>query len=281
MQSVKSLNIIIDRYQPLELLGSGSMGTVYRVRDVQQDQIKALKRVMPAPGSLLAAMQNDIEGEREALKREFAMLAALDHPYIVRVFDCGFDRGGRPFYTMEYLHGQTVTAYGQDQPQAVKLDLLLQLFKALAYLHERDILQRDLKPSNILVTDGQLKLTDFGLAACEAHYSPAVTTLQGTPAYLAPELLMGEPPTKAADLYAAGMIAYELLAGRHPFDVRNMNRLILSILHEEADLAVVPGPQPLRALVGALLARDPAERPKGADQVVRKLANIEQISSEQ
>lgn len=274
MDSVITQNIINERYQLLELLGSGSMGTVYRVHDLQNDQIKALKRVMPAPGSRLASLQNGVEGEREALKHEFAVLAMMDHPHIVRVFDCGFDRGGRPFYTMEYLHGQTITAFGQDRPQGVKLDLLAQLFAALAYLHARDVLQRDLKPSNILVVDGRLKLTDFGLAACEARYSHAVTTLQGTAAYMAPELLMGQPPTKAADLYAAGMIAYELLAGHHPYDLRNMNRLILSILHEAPDLEAVPEPAPLRELVGSLLAREPEQRPASAEAVVRMLADI-------
>ncbi len=274
VSSVEQL-IINDRYQILELLGSGSMGAVYRVEDRQTGAEIALKRVIPVPTSILASAHFTEKPDWQALKREFKMLAALAHPHIVRVMDCGFDQQGHPFYTMTYLKGQKLLDDGQDQPLSYQLELLRQLFSALAYLHERDILQRDLKPDNILVVDGQAKLTDFGLAACEAQFSGAVTNLQGTAAYMAPELLMGEQPSKATDLYAGGMIAYELIVGHHPFDVRNMNRLILSILHEEPDLTALPAePQGLRALAGALLNRDPKQRPSSAGAVVKQLEQI-------
>jgi serine/threonine protein kinase len=190
------------------------------------------------------------------------------------VYDCGFDENDQPFYTMDYLEGETILVYCEDQPLAVKLDLLGQMFAALAYLHEQDILQRDLKPDNILVCDGQVKLTDFGLAACELHLSPAVTNLQGTAAYMAPELLKGEHASKAGDIYAGGVIAYELLAGKHPFDVNNMNRLILSVLYDEVDLATLPENEALRDLIGRLLAREAEGRPESAADVAAALANV-------
>lgn len=252
------------------------MGTVYRVNDRQTGAMVALKRVVPITTGGLPISHEEAEEDRLALKREFQVLALLHHPHIIRVFDCGFDENAQPFYTMEYLQGESILVYGQDRPLTVQLDLLQQLFTALDYIHERDILQRDLKPGNVLVVDGQVKLTDFGLAACQAFVSPAVTNLQGTAAYMSPELLKGEPPTKAADLYAGGVIAYELLAGHHPYDVHNMNRLILSVLHEDPDLAQLPGDRDLQALVGKLIAREPEERLRSAADVVAALQQIRQ-----
>lgn len=268
--------MINERYQILELIGSGSMGTVYRVNDRQTGAVLALKRVVPITIGGLPISHKEAEKDRLALKREFQVLASLNHPHVIRVFDCGFDENSQPFYTMEYLQGKSILAYTQEQPLPVKLDLLRQMFTALAYIHERDILQRDLKPDNVLVIEGQVKLADFGLAACQAFVSPAVTNLQGTAAYMSPELLKGELPTKAADLYAGGVIAYELLAGRHPFDVHNMNRLILGVLHEDPDLTRLPEEEDLRALVGALLARKPEDRPQSAREVVAAWEQIAQ-----
>jgi serine/threonine protein kinase len=268
--------MINERYQILELIGSGSMGTVYRVNDRRTGTVLALKRVVPITVGGLPISHEEAEEDRLALKSEFQVLASLNHPHIIRVFECGFDENAQPFYTMEYLQGESILAYGQEQPLPVKLDLLQQLFAALAYLHQRDILQRDLKPDNVLVVQGQVKLADFGLAACQAYVSPAATNLQGTAAYMSPELLKGELPTRAADLYAGGVIAYELLAGRHPFDVRNMNRLILGILHEDPDLSRLPEDGELRALVGALCAREPEQRPLKASDVVEAWLKIGQ-----
>lgn len=274
------LAMIDERYRILELLGSGSMGTVYRVVDQRTGDEVALKRVSPAASIGLPHTQEEVEEDRRALKREFQLLASLYHPHIIGVYECGFDENQQPFYTMDYLEGETILVYGQDQPLAVKLNLLAQMFDALAYLHEQDVLQHDLKPENILVADGQVKLTDFGLAACELHLSPAVTNLQGTAAYMAPEMLKGEHSSKASDIYAGGVIAYELLAGRHPFNVKNMNRLILSVLHDEPDLAILPENEDLRALVGALLAHEPGERIQNADAVVEALMNIKRKGQE-
>lgn len=268
--------MIAGRYQILELIGSGSMGTVYRVQDQQTGAVLALKRVVPVTSGGLPISHEEAEQDRLALKREFQVLASLDHPHIIRVFDCGFDEFSQPYYTMEYLQGDSITAYAQASPLLVKLDLLQQLFSALSYIHRRDILQRDLKPDHVIVIKGQVKIADFGLAAYEAFVSPAATNLQGTAAYMSPELLKGEPPSKSSDLYAAGVIAYELLAGHHPFDTRNMNRLILGILHDDPDLSALPENEQLRTLVGALLAREAADRWQSADQAIDALQSAAQ-----
>ena len=129
-----------------------------------------------------------------------------------------------------------------------KVALLAQLFDAIAYLHENGVLHRDLKPDNLLVVDARLRLLDFGLSTSMTNTGYA---LQGTAAYMAPELLQGQPPTKATDLYACGVIMYELLAGHHPFDVRNLNQMMLSILYDEPDLTALPVNEPLREFTAA------------------------------
>src|SRR6185295_9934924 len=118
--------------------------------------------------------------------------------------------------TMELLEGaRTILQAGRNQERAAQVSLLVQTLEALAYLHRRGILHRDLKPSNVLVVDGQVKLLDFGLASVREGAHGKV----GTPAYMAPEVLLDKPLGPASDLYAVGVIAYQMFAGRHPYDM--------------------------------------------------------------
>ena len=264
--------LINDRYEIEARLGSGSMGQVYRVFDHQTGQVLALKQMMVVDALQEAEIRKGVPDDHRVLDSEFQHLASLRHPNIVCVIDYDFDKNGQPYFTMEYLaHAQTIVEYGAGLPAAEKLMLLAQLFEALAYLHENEILHRDLKPDNVLVVDSRLRLLDFGLST---NMTNAGYALQGTAAYMAPELLQGEPPTKATDLYACGVIMYELLAGRHPFDVRNLNRMMLSILYEEPDLTALPVDEPLRELVGRLLSNDLDVRPQEARAVAAFLASI-------
>ncbi len=264
--------MINDRYQIDELLGNGSMGQVYRVTDRQTNQKLALKRVLVVDALREAESHEGSALDHHELECEFHLLASLRHPHIVRVIDYDFDQNGQPFFTMDYLvDALTIIAYGQDRPLEGKIRLLEQMFAALAYLHENDILHRDLKPDNVLVVGSQVKLLDFGLSTCLTNAGYA---LQGTAAYMAPELLRGEPPSKAADLYACGVITYELLVGHHPFDVRNLNQMMLSILYEEPNVDALPVSSAVRALVGRLLAREMRDRPSAAGEVVAELERI-------
>lgn len=265
--------LISDRYEIEARLGGGSMGQVYRVLDHQTGQVLALKQMMVIDALQEAEIRKGVPEDHRVLDSEFQHLASLRHPNIVCVIDYDFDQSGRPYFTMEYLaDAQTVVEYGAGLPAAEKIALLAQLFAAIAYLHENGVLHRDLKPDNLLVVDSELRLLDFGLST---NMTNAGYALQGTAAYMAPELLQGEPPTRATDLYACGVIMYELLAGRHPFDVRNLNQMMLSILYDEPDLTALPVNEPLRELVGRLLSNDLDVRPHDARAVAALLRDIE------
>lgn len=227
------------RYELIETLGRGSMGSVHRAQDRLTGEYVALKRV--EMGSF-----EDIE-HREALAREFQTLSGLRHPNIVRVLNYGFDRLQQPYFTMALLHNHAdFNTAAQNRDFFGKIDLIAQVLQALAYLHRQGILHRDLKPSNVLITtDGRAHVLDFGLAtSIDADHNHAM----GTVLYMAPEVLRGETSTPAADLFAIGVMLYEILSGTHPFDSTTVNETINRVLLTEPDL------QPIQQQVAAALA---------------------------
>jgi predicted ATPase/tRNA A-37 threonylcarbamoyl transferase component Bud32 len=254
------------RYRLRDVLGEGAMGVVYRATDRLTGQAVALKQVS-LPPNLSSA---EIEQELLSLAHEFRLLASLRHPHIVSVLDYGFDAERQPFLTMELLaDALPILDASQQLPLDAQGALLLQALEALAYLHRRGILHHDLKPANVLVAAGQVRLLDFGLAVLtgERRADDAFGTLQ----YLAPEVIDGQPYTEAADLYSLGVIAYELLAGQHPYPAQTMRGFLAQIPDQAPDLAHLAGPPALVALVGQLLAKTPAARPTSAAAAIRAL----------
>ena len=206
--------------------GHGGMGTVYRAAraDGLFEQTVALKLVKRGMDS--AAVLRRFEAERR-------ILARLDHPGIARVLDGGEATDGRPWLAMEFVEGEPIVAFADRQRLGVdaRIDLFRQVCEAVAYAHRQLVVHRDLKPSNVLVTaDGRAKLLDFGIArvlAGDDETEPlTLLTAPGhsvlTPEYAAPEQIRGEPISTATDVYALGVLLYELLAGRRPysFDAR-------------------------------------------------------------
>jgi len=235
MTTTLAPKIIGGRYQLINLLGSGAMGEVYQVHDMLMRQQVALKRVLIQP--LPEDLQDSLElvDRQIALTREFQTLASLRHSNIISVLDYGFDQDHYPYFTMDLLDNpQTILTASVGKSLAGKVRLLVQVLQALAYLHRRGILHRDLKPGNILVVNGQVKVVDFGLAW--AQPSTADSRVVGTLAYMPPEVLLGEPLTSATDLYAVGVIAYEIIAGRHPFRLDEAASLVASILDTQPDM---------------------------------------------
>lgn len=223
-------SIIHNRYELKSLLGSGGMGEVHRAYDRLTRTTVALKRVINLADEPDNALQ---------LAQEFQLLASLSHPNIISVLDYGFDAERVPFFTMPLLENHVpITVGAQGRSVEERIDLLIQLFEALAYLHRRRVLHRDLKPNNVLMMpDGQVKVVDFGVATLERNYQ---TRIAGTILYIAPEVLRDERPTYRSDLYSAGVLAYEVLTGEHPFAYDNVSDLLSSILGSTPRLDNLP-----------------------------------------
>ncbi|NWF70226.1 MAG: protein kinase [Chloroflexi bacterium] len=267
------------RYILHQEIGRGAMGVVYRATDRLSGQIVALKQVTTTYTRDPYATQVD-EGAgtagadfRLALAQEFQMLSSLRHPNIISVLDYGFDALRQPYFTMDYLeNARKFLEAAQNQPLPRQIDLLEQMLQAIAYLHRRGILHRDLKPANVLVKDGLLKVLDFGLAIAKEHTQDA--PVAGTLLYLAPESLQGAPPSPSADLYAVGMMAYELLAGAHPFAHNDVHAMIQDILQAEPDVEALDTLAEVQEFIARLIAKTPHLRYQSAAEALAALRHI-------
>ncbi|MAT97813.1 MAG: hypothetical protein CL608_11770 [Anaerolineaceae bacterium] len=240
------------RYIIHEKIGEGGMGVVFRATDRLAEQILAFKQVIVPTWHY--PVDNDTEGEIEealrlALAHEFETLASLRHPNIISVLDYGFDAERRPFFTMDYLpEAKNILVAGVNLPEIEKVKLIQQMLQALAYLHRRGILHRDLKPANVLVTDRTVRILDFGLATTQHSTMQAA----GSIPYIAPEVWEEQPHSEAADLYAVGIMAFEMFAGRHPFDV-NSHRFIDQVLDDPPNLKLLNASLGVTTVIGKLI----------------------------
>lgn len=259
------------RYVIQGQIGKGGMGVVYEAVDRLTGERVAIKQVAIQSAQLLfsgsspAAMLQQL---RLVLAHEFRVLASLRHPNIISVLDYGFDKQQRPYFTMLFLaDAVNILQSGHDKPVEYKVLLIQQMLEAVAYLHRQGILHRDLKPENVLVADGVVRLLDFGLATVRADTQESAGTWQ----YLAPEVLWGQTATEAADLYAIGVLAYELFAGEHPFNVYDPDFLDL-VLYEPPDLLRLGVGEALTAVIGKLLQKSPADRYPSAEATIAALS---------
>lgn len=261
----------VGRYEIVEKLGAGGAGTVYAARDPELGRMVALK--------LLHADAVDAVA-RERLRREACTAAGISHPNICQVYEVG-ECDGELFLTMELLEGEAlsdVIARGVLSPDAA-LKHLVQVLQGLTALHARGFVHRDLKPANIFVTPHGTKLLDFGLALAvgdaivDADLRLTQTgALVGTPAFMAPEQWRGETVGPATDIFAVGVLAFELLAGRPAFDGASPIEMFHAIVHEDAP-ALVGGPQvaALDRILQRAMAKDPIDRYGSADEMAADL----------
>jgi predicted ATPase len=259
----------LNRYQIDSEIGRGGMGVIYRAQDTVLERPVALKLLTQAgPGA---------EGHARLL-REARAAARLNHPNIVNVFDAGEAEDGTPFIVMEWVDGQTLYQRWPLPPEEI-FNTAKQICAALEHAHASQIVHRDLKLENILLTaTGQVKLTDFGLARSVASRVTQDGLLTGTVFYIAPEQIMGQAVDGRTDLYALGVVLYELTTGKLPFNAEDP----LAVLSQHLYAPVVPPRthQPelspaLDDLIVRLLAKDPAERPASAGEVLHALEAIE------
>jgi Flp pilus assembly protein TadD len=265
------------RYQVLSVLGRGGMGTVYRARQYPLDRIVVLKlihRELAADPAIVARFE-----------REMRVTAAIDHPHTVRVYDFG-DIAGQPFLAMELVAGKTVREVldGEGAFSAARLvPVAVGVAKALGAAHAAGIIHRDLKPDNVMLVDhyGErdfVKVLDFGIARPlerDQGFQTTAGMLLGTPAYMSPEHGLGGVIDARSDLYALGVMLYEMACGQLPFAESSVTALLVA--HASAPpppLAPrVPSlPPALESLIMRLLAKSPDDRPPDAQAVVEALA---------
>src|ERR1700691_1613632 len=209
-------------YELIRPLGAGGMAEVWLARRADG----AFRREV----ALKLPMLNQLRGDLEArFARERDILASLEHPHIARFYDAGVDPNASPYLAMEYVQGQPLTEWCDAHRLTVtaRLELYMQVLEALQYAYQKQVIHRDLKASNILVTEaGQVRLLDFGVAklleADESDLAP-LTSVYGralTPDYASPELLQGELIDARSDIYSLGVLLYELLTGLRPYKLR-------------------------------------------------------------
>ena len=248
------------RYRLEDRVAVGGMGEVWRARDTRLGRIVAVKVLRPQFA--------DRPEFRDLLRWEGRQAGQLPHPGVVQVRD--YDDGSAssvPYLVMEYVEGPSLaavlTAEGTLSPRHV-LGLIAQAAEALACAHAAGIVHCDMKPANVLVDGGRVKIADFGIAqAAGAVRVTQAGLVTGTPGYLSPEQVAGLPATPASDLYGLGMIAYECLTGRPPF---RGSPLAVAHAHLDRPLPPLPAtvPTPVAKLVAALTAKDPKDRPGDA-----------------
>ena len=264
----------IGRFLVTGRIGKGGMGMVYRGLDPALEREVAVKTLV-AEGSF------DSDGRRR-FEVEARAAARLSHPNIVTVHELGEDRGIL-FIAMEMLPGadlESLLRSGETLPLAERLDIVAQLCRGLAYAHERGVVHRDIKPSNVrLLDDGTAKIMDFGIAKLGPdHHITKTGMMVGTVHYMSPEQLRGRPLDGRTDVFSAGVILYELLAGERPFKGDDVTAILYKIVNEEpAPLALDAfgelAPR-LRAVLDKALAKDPAARYASAAAFAEELAAL-------
>jgi beta-lactam-binding protein with PASTA domain len=263
MQSVHRDTVIDGRYRVLERLGSGGMADVYCAEDTQLGRRVAVKL-------LYRRFAEDPEFV-ERFRREASSAAGLQHPNIVGVFDRG-EWDGTYYIAMEYLKGQTLKQLVREHgamPPELAVDITIQVLRAAKFAHKRGVVHRDIKPHNVILDEeGRAKVTDFGIARAGASDMTETGSIMGTAQYLSPEQAQGQPVSPRSDLYSIGVMLYELLTGKVPFDAESPVTIALKHVSEapvppsQVNPAVPPA---LDAVVLRALEKEPADRFADAD----------------
>ena len=279
----QEVSLLNGRYRLMQRLGSGGMASVYKAEDLLLGRLVAVK--------ILHEGLTDDSTFLESFQREAHAAANLSHPNIVTVHDIGQD-GTRYYIVMEYVEGRTPKDIVREQAQMGRLmpvnralDLTIQVCAGIGYAHRAGLVHCDVKPHNVLVSrDDRVKVTDFGIARAMSEASAHREGLAwGTPQYFSPEQAAGQAPTPASDVYSIGVMLFELLTGRLPFEAKTPAGYASKHLHAAAPLVseLNPAVPPhLEEVVHKVLGKDPVTRYRTAGQFGRILSTYRRRSQD-
>ena len=254
-------------YRVISKIGQGGSSVVYLAERENDAQKVVLKILNTAPGKNETVLQRFVQ--------EFDIISSIDHPNVVKIYDRGFSEH-HAYLAMEYFpRGSLVKVIADGITGREALSLLAQAASAVREIHRHGILHRDLKPANLMVrADGNIALTDFGIAKRLGDLGRTRHgELYGTPYYVSPEQIMGNPATAQSDIYALGIIFHELLVGTRPFEAESVSELIA--LHVKAPRPMLPeNLRAYQALLDRLLAVDPRKRFASADELIEGIDEV-------
>lgn len=267
----------LGRYEIIKELGRGGMGIVLKGKDPRIDRLVALKIIRLDD-------IGDTAREKELLERFYIEARAagkLAHPNIITIYDIG-EEESKSFLAMEYIEGRDLSAIlAETGPMPVEraAPIVEQIADGLAFAHERGIVHRDIKPGNILLQDGdRVKITDFGLARLASAGSVTQTGhAVGSPSYMSPEQVQGLPVDGRSDIFSLGVMFYEMVTGRRPFEGESLTSIIYKIIkdHPPPPSRVVPGTPPaVDAIIGRMMAKGPEERYQSGRELVEDIRKL-------
>jgi serine/threonine-protein kinase len=271
--------LLLERFRIVRKIGRGGFGVVYLVEDAKIEEELILKILHPQLSADETMAQRFVQ--------ELKLTRKITHKNVIRIYDF-LDLGGAHAVSMEYFPGRDLATLVEESghiPLRKSLGILAQVCEGLSAAHAQGVIHRDIKPGNILVGAGDVtKILDFGLASSQQHAGSKLTQsgiLIGSPDYMAPEQITGDPADHRADLYSLGIVMYELFSGTRPFAAETPVKVLFQHLEgnvEPLGKRVAGLPPGVEALVGAAMARDPNARPASAQElrawIEREIANL-------
>ncbi len=273
-------HVFASRYRIESILGRGGMGVVYKAVDTQLDETVAIKTL---PGDVMSRSPEDLE----RFKREIRLARKITHRNVLRTYDYG-EAEGVYFISMEFVRGYTLNELLDEAPQRqmparASVGLTRQICRGLQAAHEQGIIHRDIKPQNVLIdAKGEVKLMDFGIARmAEAAEATAMTQqglIVGTPHYMSPEQVQGKQLDARSDVYAMGVLMYEMLVGRRPFESSSLTGVLTAHITEKPKPPIDLRPdigREVNAIVMKCLAKEPKERYADAGEMLAQLDSMQ------